>query len=185
MERTWRGIVYIATSADGYIARPDGDISWLSEPDASVIHGGEVAGPGIRTAYDDMISRVDVLVMGRGTYEKVLTFETWPYPIPVLVLSTTLTAITDDRASVVRSVDDAVDAVNAMGAKGVYVDGGQTIQAFLKADLIDELTVTRAPVLIGGGFHLFGELDADVQLRLEHVEAQGGYLMARYQIARG
>ncbi|HEX5016379.1 MAG TPA: dihydrofolate reductase family protein [Actinomycetes bacterium] len=184
MERLWRGIVYIATSADGYIARPDGGIGWLTEPDTSIQHAGEVAGPGIRTAYDDMIARVDALIMGRRTYEKVLTFDEWPYPIPVIVLSKTLPEIADDRASVVRSLAEAVDAANAMDAKGVYVDGGQTIQTFLRADLIDEITVTRAPVLIGSGFPLFGELDQDVKLRLEHVESQDGYLMARYQVVR-
>ena len=167
---------FIAASLDGYIARPNGDLDWLPGASSDI--------PDEDHGYDAFMKDMDVLVMGRGTYEKVLTFDEWPYPIPVIVLSKTLPEIADDRASVVRSLAEAVDAANAMDAKGVYVDGGQTIQTFLRADLIDEITVTRAPVLIGSGFPLFGELDQDVRLRLEHVESQDGYLMARYQVVR-
>jgi dihydrofolate reductase len=184
MQRRWRGIVYIATSIDGYIARDDGDIAWLTDPDTSITHQGTVQGPGIRASYDDLMTRVDVLVMGRGTYEKVLTFDSWPYSVPVIVLSTTLSNPNNTCITVARTLIDAVAQVEARDAKAVYVDGGETIRAFLAADLIDEITVTRAPVLIGGGVPLFDELDSDVHLSLEAVEAEGGYLMARYEVVR-
>lgn len=90
MNRTWRGVVYIATSVDGYIARQNSDIDWLTEPDTSVQHPGEVPGPGHEANFKNLMKRVDQLVMGRGTYEKLLTFNEWPYPIPVTVLSTTI-----------------------------------------------------------------------------------------------
>jgi len=184
VERNWRGIVYIATSIDGYIARLDGDIDWLTEPDRSVKHPGEVPGPGIRSSYDDLMTRVDVMVMGRNTYEKVLTFDSWPYSLPVIVLSTTLSDMQDARITVVRSLEAAVEGLNNLAARAVYIDGGETIRTFLAADMIDEITLTRAPVIIGGGPALFTRLDKDVQLSLQAVEAEGGYLMARYEVVR-
>ena len=176
-------MVFIATSVDGYIARDDHDIGWLTDPDPSVSHPASAGGPGTTGSFDDLMSRVDHIVMGRGTYEKVLTFDEWPYPRPVLVLSTTLET-DDSRVSVVRSIEEAVEALNDPDTRGVYVDGGRTIQAFLRADLIDEITVTRAPVLIGSGIPLFGSLDADIQLSLQAVDAGDGYLHARYDVVR-
>lgn len=69
--------VFIATSLDGFIARPDGDIEWLLQRDD----------PAEDHGYADFIADKDMIVMGRGSYEKVLTFETCPYDRPVLVLS--------------------------------------------------------------------------------------------------
>ncbi|MFL6180210.1 MAG: dihydrofolate reductase family protein [Actinomycetes bacterium] len=184
MERGWRGIVYIATSVDGYIARNDGDIAWLTDPDSSIEHPGAVPGPGIRASYDELMTRVDVLVMGRGTYEKVLSFNSWPYSIPVIVLSTTVPATQDERVTVVRTMDAALAELSRRQPRGVYVDGGKTIRTFLAADLIDEITLTRAPVLIGDGIALFEALAIDVQLSLQAVQADGGYLMARYEVVR-
>lgn len=184
VQRTWRGIVYIATSVDGYIARNDGDIAWLTDPDSAVEHPGVVPGSGIRASYDELMTRVEVLVMGRGTYEKVLSFDSWPYSIPVIVLSTTLPDQQNGRITVVRTLDAAVEELDARQAKGVYVDGGKTIQTFLAADLIDEITLTHAPVLIGDGVPLFDALAVDVQLSLQAVQAEGGYLLARYEVVR-
>jgi riboflavin biosynthesis pyrimidine reductase len=85
---------------------------------------------------------------------------------------------------VVRSLAAAVDEIAARGAKGVYVDGGRTIQSFLQAGPIDEITITTAPVIIGDGIPLFGHLHADITLSLQSVEASGGYLSARYDVVR-
>ena len=184
MERQWRGVVFIATSVDGFIARDDDDIRWLTDPDSTVSHMAET-GDGSAGDYDEMRKRVDHLVMGRGTYEKVLTFDEWPFDnIPVVVLSTSLPADADARVTVIRTVDGCVELLNERRSQGVYVDGGKTIQAFLDADLIDEITITRAPVLIGSGIPLFGALLSDVQLSLQAVAAKEGYLHARYEVLR-
>ena len=185
MQRDWRGVVFIATSVDGYIARHDDDIRWLTEPDSTISHMAET-GSGSAGDYDEMRTRVDHLVMGRGTYEKVMTFDSWPFDdIPVVVLSTSLPLDADSRVTVVRNLDECVELLNERGSQGVYVDGGKTIQAFLKADLIDEITITRAPVLIGSGIPLFdGTLGNDVPLSLEAVAAREGYLHARYEVVR-
>jgi dihydrofolate reductase len=185
VDRTWRGIVFIATSMDGFIARHDGDIGWLTQPDASVKHEGAV-GPTDVGSFEKLLDRVDHMLMGRGTYDKVKTFDTWPYgDLSVMVLSSGMPVDADDRVSVVRTIDEACESLNGAGALGVYVDGGRTIQAFLEADLIDELTVTRAPVLIGDGIPLFGALPHDVTLALRAVQADAsGYVHSRYEVVR-
>lgn len=159
------GAVFIATSLDGYIARPDGGIDWLTGR-------AEQAG---ETGYDAFIAGIDGLVMGRGTYEKALTFDSWPYEgRRVVVLSTRLQPGADPRVHVVRDVPAAVAALVAAGSRRVYVDGGRVIQSFLEAGLMAELTLTTAPVLLGGGLPLFGSLDRDVSLEHRSTTVLGG-----------
>ena len=156
----------------------------LTDPDKSIEHAGIVPGSGIRASYDELMTRVDALVMGRGTYEKVLSFDSWPYSIPVIVLSSTLPGPHDKHVTVVRTLEAALEELGAREVHDVYVDGGKTIRTFLAADLIDEITLTRAPALIGEGIPLFEALPIDVQLSLQAVQADGGYLMARYEVVR-
>lgn len=163
-KRTWVGRVFIATSLDGLISRPDGDIEWLTDPPGNPEHAPGHAGPNPPVSYGEFMAGVDHLVMGRGTYEKILTFDGWPYSKPVIVLSTTLTVDCDVRITVTRSVDETVQLLDERKARGVYVDGGQVISAFLRRDLIDEITLARAPVLLGRGLPLFGTLHHDIRL---------------------
>lgn len=163
--RSWRGYVFIATSLDGFIARHDGDIEWLTDPPANPHHAVGYDGPNPPRGYESFMSIVDHIVMGRGTYEKVLTFDGWPYANKeVIVMSTTLTPGADERVTVVGNIAQAVQQLEERGAKGVYVDGGKVIQEFLRHDLIDEITLARAPVLLGQGIPLFGALAHDVRL---------------------
>lgn len=182
--RTWTGRVFIGSSLDGFISRPDGNIDWLTDPQAGPRHATigsthEVAG------WESFFPSVDHLVMGRGTYEKVLTFDGWPYTGKrVIVMSTTL-ATDDARVTVARDLDGAVRELAGSGADQVYVDGGRVIQTFLRAGLIDDITVGWAPVLIGSGRRLFGDLDDDVQLELVASHASGGGMVhATYRVFR-
>jgi dihydrofolate reductase len=158
-----KATVYIATSLDGYIARENGDLDWLLNIDNA---GGDDYG------YADFIGTIDALVMGRGTFEKVLSFPSWPYDRPVYVLSTTLTEVPEHLRENVHLISmpvaQAMQHVSELGHASIYVDGGKTIQEFLRSDLIDELIVTRIPVLIGSGIPLFGPLERDVHFH--HVE---------------
>lgn len=170
--------VFIATSLDGFIARPNGDLDWL--------HGdGAEGGPH---GYDEFIATVDALVIGRKTYETVLAFETWPYGgKPVFVLSTRALAPAPPGAVVEHMSGDPADIVSRLAARGIghiYVDGGITIQRFLRAGLIQRLIVNRIPVLIGAGIPLFGELSRDIRLR--HVTTRqfaGGLVQSEYVVA--
>lgn len=184
--RTWRGLVYIATSLDGFIARPDGDIAWLTDPPGDADHAPARPGPQPAPDYDTFMIDVDHHVVGRGTYEKVLEFPDWPYTdTQVIVLSTTLDPGDDDRVTVAASLDDVLALLDERGASGVYVDGGSVIQAFLRHDLIDELTVTTAPVLLGEGLPLFGSLGGDVRLTLLGCSVLAdGMVSSRYRVTR-
>jgi len=145
--------VYIATSLDGFIATSDGGLDWLDEipnPDGSD-HG-----------YAEFMSGIDAIVMGRKTFEKVLTFSLWPYDKPVYVLSRSKVRVPNELENKVEIVNEnpktLVDQLKERGHQNLYIDGGITIQGFLEEDLIDELIITRIPVPLGNGAPLFGKL---------------------------
>ncbi len=156
--------VFIATSLDGYISRPDGGIDWLNEAN-SLVPAGEDCG------FARFMSGIDALVMGRNTFEQVLTFGEWPYgAIPVFVLSRSLASLPAHLPGTVSvSAEEPaqlVQRLSAAGLQNLYVDGGLTIQGFLAAGLIDEITITIIPVLLGQGKPLFGPLSGDIHLEL-------------------
>jgi dihydrofolate reductase len=173
---SFHAAVFIATSLDGYIARPDGSIDWLTER-------GERAGD---TGYDQFMSSVDTVVLGRNTYEKALTFGLWPYEgKQVEVLSTTLDPDADERIIVHRTLDALIETLNDRGAKRVYADGGRVIQTFLRAGLLNELTITTVPVLLGSGIRLFGDLDTDIPLTHNATRTlKAGFTQSDYTIHR-
>jgi dihydrofolate reductase len=154
--RVVKASVFIATSLDGFIARSNDDLDWLPPG------GGEEHG------YDAFMSTVDALVIGRRTFEKVLTFDSWPYgEKPVVVLSTRTLAPAPLGAVVERMSGAPAEILSQLAARGVrhvYVDGGITIQRFLQAGLIQRLIITRIPVLIGSGIPLFGPIQRDIVL---------------------
>lgn len=173
-------LAFIASSLHGFIARRNGDLDWLPEPGDSTEDYG----------YSEFISSIDTLVIGRNTFEKVLTFGDWPYPGKrVVVLSSTLNR--DDIPEMIRgevelysgSIESLTGFLESSGVNGVYVDGGQAIQSFIKAGKINEITITYIPVLIGSGISLFGDVDHDI--KLEHVSTQSfesGLVQSTYRI---
>lgn len=181
-DRAWTGCVFIGVSLDGCIAKPDGDLAWLTDPAPRDHVVGTADRPALE--WETFYPTVDALVMGRATYETALGFDEWPYAgKDVIVLSTTLDA--DDRVRVAPSLDDARAQLDALGARRVYVDGGRTVQSFLSAGLVDEITVAIAPVLLGRGHRLFGDLDRDVLLTLRgtHATAEDGLVRITYAVA--
>lgn len=154
--------VFIAVSLDGFIARYDGDISWLLQrDDPEEDHG-----------YTDFIADKDVIVMGRGSYEKVLTFDKWPYDRHVIVLSKQLAGskVPEELKGKLQfsGLDPRklLEDLEGQNFHRVYVDGGQVIQSFLRDGLIHDMVITTVPVLIGGGKSLFGDLAQDIDLEL-------------------
>ena len=148
--------VFVGTSLDGFIARGDGGFDFLPPG------GGEPHG------YEEFMATVDALVIGRHTYETVLELDAWPYGEKrVVVLSTRELPPAPRGAAVERMSGDAAQIVSQLRARGIrhlYVDGGITIQQFLRAGLIQRLIITRVPVLIGSGIPLFGALPRDIAL---------------------
>jgi dihydrofolate reductase len=169
--------VFVGTSLDGFIARPNGDLDFLPEG------GGEPHG------YNEFIASVDAIVIGRKTFEKVLTMGPWPYGDKrVVVLSSRPLDLSVAVGAVVEQMAgppaEIVSQLAASGAHHLYVDGGITIQRFLHAGLIQRLIVTRVPVLIGDGVPLFGALARDIRLR--HVATRhypSGLVQSEYHVA--
>ena len=178
--------MFIAASVDGYIALPDGDLAWLTDPPPEPRHVPAWSDDHAPQGYEDFTGSVSHLVMGRGTYEKVLTFGFWPYEkFRVIVLSTTLPEADDPQITVVRSVEEATRLLDTDAATKVYVDGGLVLTEFLRRDLVDELTVTRAPVLLGRGMPLFHDLPHEVRLiHLGTSTRETGMTNTRYAVAR-
>lgn len=156
-------IVYIATSLDGYIADREGGLDWLcSIPNPDNLDFG----------FSEFMDRIDAVVMGRNTFDAVRGFDgEWPYGKPVFVLSNSSASLPGGFEGKVElvggDVRGVVAAINGKGYETLYIDGGKTIQGFLREDLIDELIITRVPVLLGGGVPLFGELNG--QMVFEHL----------------
>jgi dihydrofolate reductase len=169
---------YIGTSLDGFIARKDGDINWLTQFENQEVNQN----------YEEFISAIDVIVIGRATFEKVLTFPSWPYKKKVFVLSNHFKQIPDSIKETVTILSmkpkEVLDYLSDNGFSNIYVDGGKVIQSFLKENLIDELIITRVPILIGSGIPLFGELDNDIQFK--HIQTKvysNGLVMSLYKRA--
>ena len=180
-----RASVYIAISLDGFIARTNGDLDWLpgsgDGAEDSEASGGDLG-------YGDFLASVDVLVMGRHSFEKVLSFGPWPYEDKrVVVHSRKPVDIPPDISTTVEWKSSAPHALVAQlvkdGAQHLYVDGGKTIQGFLRAGLIQHLIITTIPVLIGDGIPLFGRLESDVMLRhLATTALPNGFVQSRYEV---
>jgi dihydrofolate reductase len=167
--------VFIGTSLDGFIARANGDFDFLPPG------GGEPHG------YHEFMATVDALVIGRKTFETVLTFDAWPYgEKPVFVLSTRALAPAPSGSVVEHMSGDPAEIVSQLEARGirhVYVDGGITIQRFLEAGLIQRLIITRIPVILGSGIPLFGPVGRDITLRHVATREYPSFVQSEYVVA--
>jgi dihydrofolate reductase len=169
--------VFCGVSIDGFLARPNGALDFLD------------AGGQEPHGFEEFFSSVDVMVIGRKTFEVVLGFGSWAYGTkPVVVLSNQPLDFSSVQDGVVEQMSgepaEIVTRIKARGFQHAYVDGGITIQRFLAAGLIDRLIITRVPVLIGAGIPLFGPLPHDVSLR--HITTRtykGGLVQTEYEIS--
>jgi len=167
--------VFIGTSLDGFIARRNGDYDFLPAD------GGEPHG------YDEFMASVDTILIGRNTFEVVLKLPSWPYADKrVVVLSHRPLDLSKAKGRVEQTSGEPsqiAQGLAASGAKHVYVDGGITVQEFLRAGLIHQITITRVPVLIGDGIPLFGTLLHDIQLRhLGTRQYKSGLVTSEYEV---
>jgi dihydrofolate reductase len=167
--------VYVGVSLDGFIAAADGDLDWLNEipnPDESDY------------GFAEFISSIDAIVMGRNTFEKVLTFDSWPYEKPVFVLSNSLKDVPQSLGTKAEIVSGPLRAlVSQLRERGfahLYVDGGIVIQSFLEEDLVDEMILTRIPILLGAGVPLFGGLTKRLWFKHDRTEALNETLVKSY-----
>jgi dihydrofolate reductase len=173
-----RTSVFVGVSVDGFIARKDNRLDFLYQK------------PDVDNGYDDFMATVDALVIGRGTFEFVRSLKEWPYGNrPVIVLSRNPRRVKvpmGTNCEVISAPPKQVLARLAKrGVKHVYVDGGKTIQGFLRAGLVQRMVITRVPVLIGKGIPLFGSIPHDI--RLKHVKTRtfrNGMVQTEYNLIR-
>jgi len=180
--------VYIATSADGYIATPDGGVDWLHTAGNIDADMGE----NLDMGFADFINSVDCMIMGRKCMEVISSFdipaEQWPYrDIKIFALSNSLTQPPANLAGKVEMVagdiQALVDKLSEQGLKHAYIDGGATITSFINLMLINEMIITRAPVLLGSGIPLFGKLNHSVKLdNAESVAFANDFIQVKYNV---
>ncbi len=180
---TIKACVFVAVSLDGFISRPDGSIDWL-------LQANSLAPEGEDFGYRDFFDRIDALIMGKNTFKQALTLGDWPYGDKKVIVLTRkgITIPKELQENVITSAEDPALLLNWLALRGagqVYVDGGQTIQSFLREGLIDELNITTIPILLGSGRPLFGTLKADVHLRHIFTKAYPfGFVQSRYVVER-
>jgi dihydrofolate reductase len=169
-----RSKVYIGTSLDGFIARKNGDISWLTQ----------FANDEAIFAYEEFLSGVDAIVIGKGTFEKVLTFPSWPYEKKVFLLSNSIRQVPDILIEKVTLLamrpEELLSYLSTQNLSSLYIDGGKVIQDFLRKDLIDELIVAKTPILIGSGIPLFDYLATDLHFKHVRTKVQSNGLVRSY-----
>lgn len=169
--------VYIAQSLDGFIARRDGRLDWLSR----VERAGEDYG------YQRFHDSVDTIVVGRGTYDVVLGFDAWPYAGKRVIVLSHRPATPRHGEEIYSGRPEAlVQQLAAAGATRAYVDGGHVIQQFLAADLISDLTISVIPIVLGDGIRLFGAMEREIPLTLVASRAfDSGLVQLEYVTERG
>ena len=159
MQNNRKVILYIAMSLDGFIAKPDGNIDFLSVVDQE----GEDFG------YYKFIETVDTVILGMKTYEKVLSMGyELPYPEKdIYILTRTPKPDLDTKKFYTGSLSDLISKLKNTGGKNIYCDGGaETVHRLLMEDLIDEIIVSIIPVLLGDGISLFKNGFQEMKLQL-------------------
>lgn len=168
--------VFIAVSVDGFIARPDHGLDWLTR----------VERPGEDYGYAAFADSVDTLVLGRHTHDVVTAFPEWPYAGKrVIVLTRRPLQARHGEETFAGPVEALVDRLATGGARRVYLDGGQVIQQALAAGVLDDLTLSVIPVVLGAGIRLFGDAGPERGLTLTGVVPfPSGLVQLRYHLER-
>ena len=173
------GYVFMASSLDGFVARQDNSLDWLMK------YGVDEND----NSFEEFTKKIDVLVMGSGTFKTVLGFEKWPYKMPVYVLSRRLTQ-DDVPESLQKQVTikalkpkELMQLLYEKGLKKAYIDGGKLVQSFINDGFVKEITITQIPILIGKGKRLFGEINNDIDLKLINSKPMKfGFIQNHYEV---
>jgi dihydrofolate reductase len=171
--------VFIAASVDGFIARLDNSLDWLENP-----HNR----PGQDYGYQQFMQSVDALLMGRATFDVIRELKDWSAnELPTFILTHRPLELPDGNFSEVERIQGTPGEVYGIlemrGYQHIYVDGGQVISGFLSARLLDEMIITRIPILLGRGIPLFRRLDLEIKLELlSAIDFSDGYTQNKYRV---
>jgi dihydrofolate reductase len=173
--------VFIATSIDGYIAKKDGNLEWLTKFSPPTQENEDKD-----CGFSKFFSDVDVLVMGKNSYEVVSNFDTWPYEGKrVIVLSSTIASVCKKAELFNGDIAQLIEKLHAEGIEHIYVDGGNTISRFLNMGLIDQMIISIIPVVLGNGIPLFSKINNDKWCRLASSHAySNGLVQLRYDLVK-
>lgn len=167
---------YVASSLDGCIAKEDGDVSWLEELDISIED----------TGYDEFYSTVDALVMGRKTYEMIVSFGEWPYgDKPIWVCSNNkITPMKGCNLQTGNTPLEASQAAIEMNIKHLWlVGGGSLASSFLANNLLTNISLSLMPIILGGGIKLFGDVPTPANINKESEKTHNsGMIQIEYTI---
>ena len=140
-------ILYIAMSLDGYIAKENNDISWLSLVEKS----GEDYG------YSDFIQAIDTVIMGRKTYEKVMSFGIeFPHKDKkCYVISRTKTGMDENVEYYSGNLEELMTSLKNEEGKNIFIDGGaEVVNELMKINVIDEFVLSVIPLFLGNGIQI-------------------------------
>lgn len=175
--------VYMGCSFDGFIAGPDHDIAWLDESYSA--NGDLEPDPDVLT-FEKFMSEIGAMLIGRSTYDIVEKFGKWHYgETPVLVAThRPLEPMADTIQTAAGHIQELIEKAKDMaGDRDVYLDGGDLVRQALNAGLVDEITVTFLPVLLGKGIRLFDDLASRVKLQfVDHRVYKGGFLQVTARV---
>lgn len=139
--------VFLGLSLDGCIAGEQGDLSWMD------ISAAESPAD---TGYDALMAQIDTLLLGRRTYDAVIGFGEWPFVGKrVCVLTHRPVVPRYDERACGGELREVLAALTAEGATHIYIDGGDVVRQALAQDLVDEMTLSWLPVVLGRGTRLF------------------------------
>ena len=180
--------VFIATSVDGFIAKEDGSVDWLHTAGNSEVDMGNEADMGM----NEYMSSIDCMIMGRKCMDIIssmnLTPEQWPYGgTKIIVLSNTVKEAPANMKGKVEmysgDLQTLITRLENEGFKHAYIDGGTTIQQFINLKLINEITITRTPVLLGEGKPLFGKTFKDIKLeKAKAIAFPNDFIQVKYMV---
>jgi dihydrofolate reductase len=189
-----KGLVFIATTLDGKIARSDGSVDFLDEYQNSASNDDDDAMNDM--GFSSFLDSVDALVMGRNSFDKVVSFGEgmWVYQLkPIFVWTRNVESVSIPNWLQVKgtisptslSPRDLFDELGRMGNENVYVDGGTTVREFLDAGLIQAMTISVVPLLLGQGISLFLDHPSAKTVPLRHVRTkvyENGITQSRYEV---
>jgi len=166
-------VLYISMSLDGYIARKNGEVDWLD---------GDGSEPNIDYGYDKFINSIDTVIMGRKTYEQILSFGEYPYKgTKGYVFTSQKMNNTEDVTFTDENVNDFITKLINEEGKDIWLIGGAgIIDDFIKNDLVDEYFITIIPYILGEGIPLFKDKNPEIKLKLLVNKKINGMAMLHY-----